>query len=84
LNLVIRASENSWISVSSDGQLVTQETLIAPAHTTVRADREIVVKVGNAAGITFTWKGQEIPAQGTEAEVKTLVFDAEGVHTPAQ
>jgi len=84
LNLVIRASENSWISVSSDGQLVTQETLIAPAHTTVRADREIVVRVGNAAGITFTWKGQEIPAQGTEAEVKTLVFDAEGVHTPAQ
>jgi len=84
LNLVIRASENSWISVSSDGQLVTQETLIAPAHTTVRADREIVVRVGNAAGITFTWKGQEIPAQGTEAEVKTLVFDSEGFHSPAQ
>jgi len=84
LNLVIRASENSWISVSSDGQIVTQETLIAPAHTTVRADREIVVRVGNAAGITFTWKGQEIPAQGTEAEVKTLVFDSEGFHSPGQ
>jgi cytoskeleton protein RodZ len=80
LNLIIRAAENSWISVTADGQSVTHETLIAPAHTTVRANREIVVKVGNAAGVTFSWKGQEIPAQGVESEVKTIVFDAEGMH----
>ena len=84
LNLVIRATENSWISVTADGQSVTHETLIAPAHTTVRANREIVVKVGNAAGVTFSWKGQDIPAQGIESEVKTMVFDAEGMHAPAQ
>jgi len=84
LNLVIRATENSWISVTADGQTVTQETLIAPAHTTVRANREIVVRVGNAAGVTFSWKGQEIPAQGGKSEVKTLVFDAEGLHKAAQ
>lgn len=83
LNLVIRATENSWISVTADGQSVTHETLIAPAHTTVRANREIVVKVGNAAGVTFSWKGQEIPAQGIESEVKTLIFDSEGMHAPA-
>ena len=83
LNLVIRATENSWISVTADGQSLTHETLIAPAHTTVRANREIVVKVGNAAGVTFSWKGQEIPAQGAESEVKTLVFDAEGMHNQA-
>jgi cytoskeleton protein RodZ len=82
LNLVIRATENSWISVTADGQTVTQETLIAPAHTTVRANREIVVRVGNAAGVTFSWRGQEIPAQGVESEVKTLVFDAQGIRTP--
>lgn len=83
LSLVIRANENSWISVTSDGQTVTQETLIAPAHTTVHADREITVRVGNAAGVTFSWNGQEIPAQGAEAEVKTLIFDSEGIHSPA-
>jgi len=83
LTLVIRASENSWISVTSDGQLVTQETLIAPAHTTIHGNREIVVRVGNSGGVTFNWKGQEIPAQGAEGEVKTLTFDAEGLHLPA-
>lgn len=83
LTLVIRASENSWISVTSDGQLVTQETLIAPAHTTIHGNREIVVRVGNSGGVTFNWKGQEIPAQGAEGEVKTLTFDAEGLHLPS-
>jgi cytoskeleton protein RodZ len=84
LSLVIRATENSWISVTADGQTVTHETLIAPAHTTVRANREIVVRVGNAAGVTFSWKGEDIPAQGIESEVKTLVFDSEGMHVSVQ
>ena len=79
MTLVIRATENSWISVVADGQLVSQETLIAPANTTVRATREITVKVGNAAGVTFLWNKQEVPAQGAESEVKTLVFDASGM-----
>jgi hypothetical protein len=79
LTLVIRATENSYISVSADGQTVTQETLIAPAHTSVRATREIVVRAGNAAGVTFLWNGQEIPADGAEGEVKTFIFDAQGM-----
>jgi len=79
LTLVIRATETSWISVVADGQVVSQETLIAPAHTSVRATREIVAKIGNAAGVTFLFNGQEIPADGAEAEVKTFVFDSTGM-----
>jgi cytoskeleton protein RodZ len=82
LTLVIRASENTWISVSADGQTVSQETLIAPAETSVRAKREVVVRVGNAAGVSFLLNGKEIPPQGNESEVKTLVFDANGLQTP--
>ena len=79
LTLVVRASENSWISVTSDGQLVTQETLIAPAATNFRAERELVVRVGNAAGVSFLWNGEEVPPQGAEAEAKTFIFDAQGM-----
>jgi len=77
LTLEIRASENSWVSVTADGRSVLNELLIAPAHASIRAGREIVVKVGNAGGVTFLWNGQELPAQGNEAEVKTLVFSSE-------
>ena len=83
LSLVVRATENSWISVTSDGQLVTQETLIAPAHPTFRFSRELVVRVGNAAGVTFLWNGQELPPQGAEAEAKTFTFDSQGMHVAA-
>jgi len=79
LTLGIRASENCWISVSIDGETVSRETLIAPAHTSIRAKREIVVKVGNAAAVTFLLNGKEVPAQGGEAGVKTFVFDATGM-----
>jgi cytoskeletal protein RodZ len=79
LALVIRASENCFISVTADGQPVTQENLIAPAHTSVRAYHEISVRVGNAAAISFLWNGAEIPPQGAEAEAKTFVFDNEGM-----
>jgi len=79
LKLVIRATETSSISVFADGQPVSHETLIAPAHTSVRASREITVRIGNAAGVTFLWNGQEIPADGAESEVKTFVFDSNGM-----
>jgi cytoskeletal protein RodZ len=80
LTLVIRATETSWISVLADGQPASQETLIAPAHTSIRASHEIVAKVGNAAGVTFLWNGKEIPAAGAESEVKTFIFDSNGMH----
>jgi cytoskeleton protein RodZ len=80
LTLVVRANETSWISITADGQPVGQETLIAPARTSVRAHREIVAKVGNAAGVTFVFNGQEIPAAGAESEVKTFIFDSAGMH----
>jgi hypothetical protein len=69
--------------VTADGQVVNQETLIAPAHTSARANREIVVKAGNAAGVSFLLNGKEIPAQGDEGEVKTYLFDSAGIRTIA-
>jgi len=78
--LVIRATENSWISIISDGQPLTQETLIAPAATTFHATHELVVRVGNAAGVSFSWNGHDLPPQGAEAEAKTFIFDSDGMH----
>jgi cytoskeletal protein RodZ len=78
--LVIHADENSWISVTADGQPVSHETLIAPADASFRGSREIVARIGNAAGVSFVWNGQEFQPQGAEAEVKTFVFDENGMH----
>jgi Helix-turn-helix domain/Domain of unknown function (DUF4115) len=81
--LVIRAAQTSWVSISADGQPVAQETLFAPANTSVRATREVIVKAGNAAGISFLFNGKEIPASGDTGEVRTYIFDSSGIRTSA-
>jgi len=83
-SLLIRAEETTWVSITADGKPVAQETLIAPAHTSVRATGEVIVKAGNAAGVSFQLNGKEIPAQGNEGEVKTYIFDAAGFRVLSQ
>jgi cytoskeletal protein RodZ len=78
--LLIRAEKTTWVSIVADGKPVAEETLIAPAHTSVRASHEVYVRAGNAAGVSFVLNGKEFPAQGNEGEVKTYVFDATGLH----
>jgi cytoskeletal protein RodZ len=84
--LLIRAEKTTWVSIMADGKPVAQETLIAPAHTSVRAIADVIVKAGNAAGVSFQLNGKDVPAEGNEGEVKTYVFDATGLRTspPAQ
>ncbi len=77
--LMIRADQTSWVAISADGKPVAQETLIAPAHTSVRAAHEIVVRAGNAGGISFVLNGKDVSARGTNGEAKTFVFDARGL-----
>jgi cytoskeletal protein RodZ len=79
--LVIRATQTSWVSVVADDKPVLRETLIAPANTSVRASREIVVYAGNAGGITFLLKGKKVEAPGNEGEVRTYTFDSTGLTT---
>lgn len=77
--LRIRADQTTWISIMADGKAIGHETLIAPAHTSVRATHDVSVKVGNAAGVSFLLNGKEFPAEGNVGEVRTYVFDASGL-----
>ena len=82
--LLIRAEKTTWVSIVADGKPIAEETLIAPAHTSIHASHEIYVRAGNAAGISFVLNGKEFPAQGSEGEVKTYVFNATGLQDTPQ
>jgi uncharacterized protein DUF4115 len=81
--VAIRASENCWISVTADGELVSRENMIAPANTSVKASHEIVVQVSNPAAVSFRWNDRPISAPGAEANAgtsaKTFIFDNTGL-----
>ena len=81
--VLIIAREDSWISITVDGEVTTENTLIAPARKSVTAEKEIVIKAGNAGGLDFEFDGKKLPAQGNHGEVKTLTFNSNGLQPPA-
>jgi transcriptional regulator with XRE-family HTH domain len=80
--LRIVAREDSWISVSGPGDEIFHQVLSPPEEKSFHSTSRIVVKAGNAGGLAFFWNGRELPVQGREGEVKTLIFDSAGIHQP--
>ena len=81
--LVIRAAEDSWLSIATDAKSPAEETLIAGQQQSIPADRRIVIKAGNVGGLVFVLNGKQLPSQGDYGEVKTLLFDSKGVRLSA-
>jgi cytoskeleton protein RodZ len=79
LLVVIKAREDSWLSISVDGEIVTKALLTASAQKSVRAEKEVVIRAGNIGALDFEFNGQKLPTQGDYGEVKTLTFDAHGL-----
>lgn len=78
--VVIKAREDSWVSIVADGKQLMQEVLVAPAEKSVEARNEIVIKAGSVGALDFSFNGKRLPAQGDYEEVKTLTFDVNGLH----
>ena len=81
--VLITARQDSWLSISIDGEVSSQSTLIASARKAVRATKEIVIRAGNIGALDFEFNGKKLPSQGDFSEVKTLTFDAHGLQSPA-
>jgi cytoskeleton protein RodZ len=80
--VLIKARQDSWLSISVDGEVSTRGILNASAQKAVRATNEIVIRAGNVGALDFEFNGKKLPAQGDLSEVKTLTFDAQGLQPP--
>jgi cytoskeleton protein RodZ len=77
--VLVRAREDSWVSITADGKEIIQDTLTAPAEKSVEARTQIVVKTGNLGALDISFNGKKLPAQGSYNQVKTLTFDPNGL-----
>lgn len=77
--VVIEAREDSWISIISDGKVVSSELLAAGTERTVRGRQEVIVKAGNAGGVDFQFNGKKLDITGEFGEVKTVTFGPAGL-----
>jgi hypothetical protein len=77
--VLVRAKEDSWISISADDRTVMEGTLLAAETKEVRARKKVVLKMGNAAGVEVSYNNQAMAPLGRSNEVKTVVFTPEGL-----
>ena len=75
----MRAKEDSWVSITADGQVVMEGTLAAADSREVRAQKSVVLKLGNAAGVEVSYNHTVLPPLGRAKEVRTVVFTPEGL-----
>ncbi len=77
--VVMQAREDSWVSITVDGETVSSELLAAGSERAARGQKEIIVKAGNAGGIDFLFNGKKVEIGGEFGEVKTVTFGPHGI-----
>lgn len=77
--LEVFAHEDSWLSVSADGKNLGQGLLSAQKSRTIRAQKEVRLKLGNVAGVEVSFNGRPVNIDGEPKQVKELTFTPEGL-----
>jgi len=77
--VVIKARDESWLSVFVDGKPAGSETLKAGDQRSFHGRERVTMKVGNAAAVDFLLNGNLLPVGGNVGEVKTVTIGPSGV-----
>lgn len=79
----LTAAEPVWVLARSDGKYLFSGTLDANQSRTVEANSTVVLRLGNAGGVTITLNGKPIGSVGPKGQVRTVNLTAGGVQVVA-
>lgn len=79
IHLEVFAREASWLSVSADGKNLGQGILAAQKSRTIRAQREVHLRVGNVTAVEVSFNGKAINIDGEPRQAKDLIFTPDGL-----
>lgn len=83
-SVVILAREDSWLSITADGNSVFSDTIVGGNQRSIHARKEVVIRAGNAGALDFVFNGKKLPPQGDVGDVRILTFGPGGlVHAGA-
>jgi cytoskeleton protein RodZ len=77
--VLLKARQDSWVSITADGQQIMQDTLAASAEKSIEGRNQIVIKTGNLGALDISFNGKKLALQGRDNQVKTLTFDLNGL-----
>jgi cytoskeleton protein RodZ len=74
IELALKATEDTWLSVSSDGTPVFSGLLAANQTKTVESKETANLRVGNAAGLEVRLNGTPLGSLGAHGQIRDLTF----------
>jgi cytoskeleton protein RodZ len=74
----VTADETVWVLAQGDGKYLFSGTLEANQTRTVQANDKVLLRLGNAGGVTITLNGKPIGAVGPKGQVRTVQFTSGG------
>jgi cytoskeleton protein RodZ len=81
-DISLKARDEVWVSLALDGKPSAESTLMPGQSMKVHASNQVILKIGNAAGLAVSFNGQTVPVSGAEGEVRTLTFTPSGLQAP--
>jgi cytoskeletal protein RodZ len=78
LQVVLNASEKSWVSVTVDGKLLFSGILQPNDRREINAEEKVKVVAGNAGGIDISLNGKNIDSLGPKGQVRTVELTRAG------
>jgi cytoskeletal protein RodZ len=83
VTLSIAVNRESWVEVTVDGRNVLRELWQPGAEGTWQAQREIILRLGNAGGVDVTVNGEALSPLGESQQVVEFAWGPGGEITPA-
>ncbi len=77
--VLLRATQDSWISVTIDDQNPIQQMLTAGTEKSFRGHGQMVIKLGNPAGVEVLHNGKPVLSAGEPGRTRTVRFTAQGL-----
>jgi cytoskeletal protein RodZ len=84
VELALKATEDTWLSVSSDGTPVFSGVLAANQTKTIEGGETANLRVGNAAGLEVRLNGSPLGSLGAHGQVRDLAFTSDKFHFVSQ
>ncbi|MCL1926377.1 MAG: DUF4115 domain-containing protein [Syntrophorhabdaceae bacterium] len=72
--LILEASEHTWLTYNLDGGDLIEVTLQTADKISIKAEKALTVRLGNAGGVIGTLNGQRLPPFGESGRVRTMNF----------
>jgi cytoskeleton protein RodZ len=78
VKVAVTAAEAVWVLARADGKFSFSGTLEANETRTVEAENTVLLRLGNAGGVTITLNGKSIGEVGPKGQVRTVQLTSGG------